>query len=52
MYEKSKFLKEISSMNRDDIDRLLNSKCKRVKKIYPVVFIKPYDKRDKKKNER
>jgi len=46
MDQKTKFLKDISSMSRDEIDQLLNSKCKRVKKIYPVVFIKPYDKKE------
>lgn len=39
--EKTEFLKQISSMNKDEIQKLLNDKYKRVKKIYPVVQLKP-----------
>ena len=39
--EKTQFLKEISIMTREDISKYLNQHCKRVKKIYPVVFLIP-----------
>jgi hypothetical protein len=37
--ERSDFLKQISSMNRDEINELLNSKVKNTKKIWPAVYI-------------
>ena len=39
--ERSKFLKEISSMTREQINEVLERNCKRVKKVYPVVIVKP-----------
>jgi mRNA-degrading endonuclease RelE of RelBE toxin-antitoxin system len=38
---KTKFLKDISKMTREQISELLNANCKRTKLIYPVILIKP-----------
>ena len=47
--EKSEFLKEISSMSRDDIRKFLENNPKSKKKlISPVYFVRKYDKGDKK----
>ena len=39
--EKTKFLKEVSMLTLEDLEKFLNKNCKRVKKLFPVVFIKP-----------
>ena len=44
--ERTKFLKEISSMTREDIDKYLLRKCHRRKKIYPVLVLKTYSKKE------
>lgn len=44
--ERTKFLKEISSMTREDIDKYLLRNCHRRKKIYPVLVLKPYSKKE------
>ena len=44
--ERTKFLKEISSMSREDIDKYLLRNCNRRKKIYPVLVLKPYSKKE------
>lgn len=44
--ERTKFLKEISSMGREDIDKYLLRNCNRRKKIYPVLVLKPYSKKE------
>lgn len=38
--EKTEFLKQISNMDKDELQKMLNKNYKRVKKIYPVVQIK------------
>ena len=37
--DRTEFLKKISSMNREEIQEMLNNKVKRIKKIYPAVII-------------
>jgi len=49
--ERSDFLKQISSMNRDEIDNLLNSKVKRTKKIWPAVYIDRSKNKNNKNNK-
>lgn len=44
--ERSEFLKEISSMNREEINKLLEKDVKRIKKIYPVLVVTPYKYKD------
>ena len=39
--EKSEFLKEISSMTREEIYEKFKSMCPKVKKIYPVAVVNP-----------
>ena len=39
--QKTQFLKEVSMLTREDLEKFLNKNCKRVKKLFPVVFIKP-----------
>lgn len=49
---RSEFLKEISSMNREEINQYLMRNCKRVKKIYPIIILlKGYDKKEKERKE-
>jgi hypothetical protein len=48
---RSEFLKEISSMNREEINNYLMRNCKRVKKIYPIIILKGYDKKEKERKE-
>lgn len=48
---RSEFLKEISSMNREEINKYLMRNCKRVKKIYPIIILKGYDKKEKERKE-
>jgi hypothetical protein len=49
--EKSEFLKEISSMTREQIQEKLNKECKRVKMICPAVYIKKRSSKDTTKKE-
>nr|DAP19755.1 MAG TPA: hypothetical protein [Caudoviricetes sp.] len=39
--QKTQFLKEVSMLTREDLEKFLNKNCKRVKKLFPVVFIRP-----------
>ena len=39
--QKTQFLKEVSMLTREDLEKFLNKNCKRVKKRFPVVFIRP-----------
>lgn len=44
---RTEFLKEISSMTREEITAFMNKNHTRVKKIYPMVFIgKPMEVKD------
>lgn len=45
--EKSEFLKEISSLSREDIQKKISEKEKIRKKICPAVYIKARDKNPK-----
>lgn len=38
---KSKFLEQISNMNRDDIDEYFKKSVIRTKIIYPVIIVRP-----------
>lgn len=39
--QKSQFLEELSTITREDIDRILETRCKRIKKISPILIINP-----------
>lgn len=49
--ERSEFLKEISLLSREEINKIIERDCKRIKKICPVIILQPekYRRKDKDK---
>ena len=48
---KSEFLEEISNMNREEIQNMLNKKITRVKKIWPAIILRNNNSKGENKND-
>lgn len=48
---KSEFLEQISNMNREEIQNMLNRKITRVKKIWPAIILRKNNTKGENKND-